>query len=346
MSASSLASGSSSRRPDGPSTSSAAVVISASQQSRRTSHRSRRPKPPSASTTPVHPSPLRSQAPVTSGASSTATPRATSPVAGPGPSSARRAVERSAGGSAGNEDSAETTPYISPVDRSLGVFHPAADPYEGEAGDEAVKGDAELSDHDNDGSSASDDGSADSAISLLLPHNPPTPNLADISLHSLRTDSFFANRQPGSPPLASAPADGGLTPYSAIADHRTTRSSRTSSSSDSSSATARPSAAAGLSHPGQEGSQTSPPGYSPLDPVVYASGVPTDLPASVISAAFEAEDRAEAAARARAAAAGAAVLASAEGDAGRAGAGVGGGVVDGVLRWWRGGPQGADASPA
>jgi len=249
--------------------------------------------------------------------------------------------------SGGEDDSAEATPYISPVDRSPAVFHPPADPYEGEAEDEeTAEGDAARSDgdHDDDGSS-SDDSSAVSATSLLLPHNPPTPNLADISLHSLRTDSFFANRPPGSPPLATA--DSGLTPYSAIVDHRTARSSRTSSSSNSSGATARPSAAiGGPTHPAQEGSQTSPPGYSPLDPVVYASGVPTDLPASVISAAFEAEDRAEAAARARAAAAGAAVLASAEGDASRQGVGIGGGVVDGVLRWWRGGPQGADASPA
>lgn len=338
MSASSLASGSSSSH--------AAPVPS---RPRRPSHRSRRPKPPSASTTPIYPSPLRLQAPTP--ASSSSATRAASPIAGPGPSSIQRAVESSSR----DIDSATTSPYVSPVDRSPIVFNPPADPYAstsaaadahaddgGNASDASSRRGSTGSDSDTDfhnhhAEHADEDADRDGseAASVVLPHNPPTPNLADISLHTLRTDSFFGGREPA--PVAGA---DGLTPYSAITDHRT-RSSRTSSSSHSSSATARPPAGAGAHGTRVEnGSQTSPPGYSPLDPVVYASGVPTDLPASVISAAFEAEDRAEALARARAREAEAAAAAGADGEGSAAG---------GVWRWLRGGggQQAADnASPA
>ncbi|KAL7414255.1 hypothetical protein BDY24DRAFT_33700 [Mrakia frigida] len=56
-----------------------------------------------------------------------------------------------------------------------------------------------------------------------------------------------------------------------------------------------PTTTTGRSGTGEVGAarEVSPPGYSPLDSHVYASGVPTDLPASMISAAFEAAERGE-----------------------------------------------------
>lgn len=292
----------------------------------RSSRRSRRSnKPSSASTTPVNPSPLRTMAPTPEEPSSTSS---AGPVAGPGPSSVRRARER------GESAQLVEGGYVSPVDRAerSSFLHPpdhlpSASSDDDDDADRGAESDSSDDVHNHHADHLRED--ADEG-SLLLPHNPPTPNLLDISLSTLRGDSFFGLNH-----RAEGGGEEGLTPYHAVPDHRYTPHHPTpSSSSASSSSTARP-------RPTSSTAEVSPPGYSPLDPVVYANGVPTDLPASVISAAFEAEDRADALARQRAR-----ELLGSPGEGGRVDGGEGAsGWVDGVRRWWRGGYAGEGDSP-
>ncbi|CDZ98366.1 SPRY domain-containing proteins [Phaffia rhodozyma] len=172
--------------------------------------------------------------------------------------------------------------------------------------------------------------------------SPPTPNLLDIRLNTLRDrqaiHDFFGNvahQEHVSPATLSAAAANASASASASVSNSTqdsprkklkkksttrstnkqkARSDGTSTSTSTLSSqpiasgsgarhgygsgsnprsglSTSPTATAGASSSRPE---RSPPSYSPLDPVVYANGVPTDLPASVISAAFEAAERGEA----------------------------------------------------
>jgi hypothetical protein len=119
-----------------------------------------------------------------------------------------------------------------------------------------------------------------------LPHNPPTPNHLDISLHSLhdheRSDSYFGGR-------ATRDRESHHSGSSRGSDATVTQTRRGHTRNRSGWGPAAEHLLPGPS----AASDRPPPGYSPLDPHVYSEGVPTDLPAEVISQAFEAADRAE-----------------------------------------------------
>ncbi|KAL7419390.1 Protein ssh4 [Cryptotrichosporon argae] len=97
-----------------------------------------------------------------------------------------------------------------------------------------------------------------SASGSELEHNPPTPNLLDISLHSLRGGHYFGNR--------------------AQRERGEEDESDSEGESGGSDQTARP---------GQVHDSPSPPGYAFLDPARYADGLPS-LPDEYINAAIAA----------------------------------------------------------
>lgn len=108
------------------------------------------------------------------------------------------------------------------------------------------------------------------------PPNPPTPNVLDISLHSLRgTQSYFARR-----PSPNAEEEGG------------SNSGRSGHSGESTATLQPPSLGRAPSYGPPEDSPP-PPGYAPLDPHVYASGLPADLPEELINQAIAAMSDAE-----------------------------------------------------
>ncbi|WVF69681.1 hypothetical protein IAT40_004460 [Kwoniella sp. CBS 6097] len=166
--------------------------------------------------------------------------------AGPGPSSSRR---RTFGRPA--EDGADN--YVSPTDTPSVQAR--------------VPPNAEYSDEeegDSDGSSVQDRARESSPIE----HNPPTPNLLDISMHSLRNSGQYFGR------------------YS-DAEEGEGEGSGSGSGSGESDATARPSRLSLGRGRNAEGSPP-PPGYAPLDPHVYAAGLPGDLPEEMVNQAIAA----------------------------------------------------------
>nr|ODN89521.1 endosome protein [Cryptococcus depauperatus CBS 7841] len=97
-----------------------------------------------------------------------------------------------------------------------------------------------------------------------LEHNPPTPNLLDISMHSLRGGHFFPSNFTSSDAANPAP----LTSESPSAHRRQTCNPSTALIPNSDS--------------------PPPPGYAPLDPHVYANGLPADLPEEMVNQAIAA----------------------------------------------------------
>lgn len=91
-----------------------------------------------------------------------------------------------------------------------------------------------------------------------IEHNPPTPNLLDISLHSLRGGHYFPSQftSQDSPVSHSAPSPAPVPPRS-------------------------------------NPESPPPPGYAPLDPHVYANGLPADLPEDMVNQAIAAMSEAE-----------------------------------------------------
>jgi hypothetical protein len=163
--------------------------------------------------------------------------------AGPGPSSSRRrALAR------GDPDDRT---YVSPTDTpTVSTRVPSPDALAG--GDE---------DHSPDISEYESSHSEDSVMEA----NPPTPNLLDISLHSLRPGRmhYFGNRD-----------------NNESRDDEDDEGSGSGSGSAESDQTARPRRLA----LGQRVSPP-PPGYAPLDPNVYSGGLPGDLPEELINQA-------------------------------------------------------------
>jgi len=121
-----------------------------------------------------------------------------------------------------------------------------------------------LSEGDSDGESAYDSMSSHSqGVSSPLEHNPPTPNLLDISLHSLRNRGghYFAGRQQDGEASGSRSGSG--------ESDETARPLRQERS--------RPALGQGQG----QGDSPPPPGYAPLDPHVYAGESPCVYPASL-----------------------------------------------------------------
>lgn len=125
----------------------------------------------------------------------------------------------------------------------------------------------------------SDDGydSATSAASShRSPHNPPTPNVLDISLHSLRGENYF-ERSGRTSATTSDSSNRSLAPSAA----------ESRASSGRSSSTARPNIDRVPSY-GPPADSPPPPGYAPLDPHMYSQGLPGDLPEDLINQAIAA----------------------------------------------------------
>lgn len=190
------------------------------QRSGQRAHRHRRAGKTAslASSIPAVPSPLRS-----GGAH-----------AGPGPETEgrrRRALARETAQVEDEEASPPLSPYVSPTDTpAVEARVPPLDDSDYQHPSDSEGGDSDS----NDGLSPSE-------------HNPPTPNLLDISLHSIRQHdrepTYFGGRS----------RDGS--------------GSGSGSGSGESEATVRPEQSGTVAQ-----TQTSPPppGYSPLDPVVYS----------------------------------------------------------------------------
>lgn len=187
----------------------------------------------------------------------TSVPAVPSPLraseAGPGPRTAgsrRRALARGA-----DDDDDEDSGYISPTDAPI-VETRVPDP-----------GAMEYIDSESEAGSY-----ASSALtSPTQEPNPPTPNLLDISMHSLRRTPYFGGRETldtGSPEEDEEPGSGG---------------------SDETARPARPTVGARTQSLGgyAQGDSPPPPGYAPLDPVRYAGGLP-ELPEELINQAIEA----------------------------------------------------------
>jgi hypothetical protein len=179
-----------------------------------------------AGSVPAVPSPLRATEGVGGG--------------GPGPATAgsrRRALGRA---SAPADDDVPRS-YVSPTDTpQIGPRVPSVDALENLVSEEEDEVDVDEDDSAY-GSTASEAGRS---IESHLEHNPPTPNLLDISLHSLRnTGNYFGNRP------SHDEQDG--------------------SGSGESDETARPSRL--TIGPPHFDESPPPPGYAPLDPHVYSS---------------------------------------------------------------------------
>lgn len=127
-----------------------------------------------------------------------------------------------------------------------------------------------------------------------LPHNPPTPNILDISLRSIHTHNtsrdFFGGRASEEQSGESGSSDDTARQDDDVARRERRRQRREERRANQ------------LASQGQDGLQARlsalvasvmgpadvpPPGYAPLDPHRYADGVPTDLPPEIISRAFE-----------------------------------------------------------
>ncbi|WVW78337.1 hypothetical protein I302_100291 [Kwoniella bestiolae CBS 10118] len=116
--------------------------------------------------------------------------------------------------------------------------------------------------------SGSEDGLIREREQSPIEHNPPTPNLLDISMHSLRNGGqYFGNRY-GNHSEEEGEGEG------------------SGSGSGESDSTARPTRLT-LGNGNGNGSPP-PPGYAPLDPHVYAAGLPGDLPEEMVNQAIAA----------------------------------------------------------
>ncbi|ODN79536.1 hypothetical protein, variant [Cryptococcus amylolentus CBS 6039] len=100
-----------------------------------------------------------------------------------------------------------------------------------------------------------------------IEHNPPTPNLLDISMHSLRGGNYFP------PEFTSEDTESDTTPQP--------RSPVTPAESER-----REGPPVVTRLPGPD--SPPPPGYAPLDPHVYANGLPADLPEEMVTQAIAA----------------------------------------------------------
>lgn len=145
-----------------------------------------------------------------------------------------------------------------------------------------------------------------------LSHNPPTPNPMDISLRSMHphesSPSYFGGRAyrdrdegvgssgESGESAETIRANSDSNAHNASEDEEEMRRQRRQERNERreqrrrdreerqhSGVQTRLHQSAG----GWAGSDYPPPGYSPLDPNVYSQGVPTDLPAEIISRAFE-----------------------------------------------------------
>lgn len=153
--------------------------------------------------------------------------------------------------------------YRSPTDTPLVAPRvPAVDEIESESGmDDDV--DDEASD-----------------ASWQSPPNPPTPNLLDISMHSLRGEQSYFNRWPR---RRAADRDGDESEDASTAGP----GGAPSTTSNESGSTVRPAMQREPSLGPPEDSPP-PPGYAPLDPHVYSQGLPADLPEDLINQAIAA----------------------------------------------------------
>nr|XP_019008380.1 endosome protein [Kwoniella pini CBS 10737]OCF47161.1 endosome protein [Kwoniella pini CBS 10737] len=87
-----------------------------------------------------------------------------------------------------------------------------------------------------------------------IEHNPPTPNLLDISMHSLRNNGqYFGNRYSHQEDVEGEGSGSGS-----------------------------------VNGVGRSDTSPPPPGYAPLDPHVYAAGLPGDLPEEMVNQAIAA----------------------------------------------------------
>nr|XP_031858225.1 uncharacterized protein CI109_006368 [Kwoniella shandongensis]KAA5525297.1 hypothetical protein CI109_006368 [Kwoniella shandongensis] len=186
--------------------------------------------------------------------------------AGPGPStvgSRRRALGRAAG------DEVDETTYVSPTDTPS--IEARVPPLEGM---EFIDS-AEEEDEDEDADSFDDALTSPQRDRETSPieHNPPTPNLLDISMHSLRNGGHYFGDH-----YAEEGEDG--------------------SRSGGSDETARPTrltlGPARLSQQQQQpNTSPPPPGYAPLDPHMYSGGLPGDLPEELVNQAIAAMSESE-----------------------------------------------------
>ncbi|WVR04734.1 hypothetical protein IAU60_001745 [Kwoniella sp. DSM 27419] len=104
-----------------------------------------------------------------------------------------------------------------------------------------------------------------------IEHNPPTPNLLDISMHSLRNQGYFARYNAQGEEVEGEGSGSGSGESDATARPRPSRLSIGPSADANRADTSPP-----------------PPGYTPLDRHVYAAGLPGDLPEELVNEAFAA----------------------------------------------------------
>jgi len=180
--------------------------------------------------------------------------------AGPGPTTAgsrRRALGRA---------NADEPTYISPTDTPvIGPRVPSEDALE------------YIDSASEEGDSVYDSASSRSAPSPTQEANPPTPNLLDISMHSLRLNGFagyFNGRD----------RDRDQDEYS-DGDQEEQDGDGESPASGDSDETARPGGPRPSDYPADS---PPPPGYAPLDPHMYAAGLPADLPEDMVNQAIAA----------------------------------------------------------
>ncbi|ORX33994.1 concanavalin A-like lectin/glucanase domain-containing protein [Kockovaella imperatae] len=184
---------------------------------------------------------------------------------GPGPTTAgsrRRALGRNA--------IVESSNYVSPTDTpSLGPRPPAADALE------SLMSEEEASDQSRRRGRYV---RSDSESSAMEP-NPPTPNLLDISMHSLHLPSgqYFEQHLRNRTDNTDSDEDE----EEELEDEGQEEGGNGSGSGESD-ATARPGAQASTRQ------SPPPPGYAPLDPNMYANGLPANLPEELVNRAIAA----------------------------------------------------------
>ena len=183
--------------------------------------------------------------------------------AGPGPTTAgsrRRALARREVASNGDDDSG--TSYVSPTDTPhIAPRIPSPDALE------YIQSETESDEYDS-----MSDRHADPSSPLMEP-NPPTPNLLDISLHSLRGghQHYFGGRHT---PEHAQQAD----------ESDEEEEGGRSGGSDQTARPVRPT----MGHRYRSQGSPPPPGYAPLDPNMYSAGLPADLPEDLINQAIAA----------------------------------------------------------
>nr|XP_019047055.1 endosome protein [Kwoniella bestiolae CBS 10118]OCF25985.1 endosome protein [Kwoniella bestiolae CBS 10118] len=226
----------------GTSAESSTSSVSSSGRRNRTPRRSRQTTNNSvagAGSIPAHPSPLRE-----------ANTNRNEATPGPGPSTSR--ARRTFGRHSSSSE------YVSPTDLPTNQTRvPPSD-----------VDDASGSGSEEELGSGSEDGLIREREQSPIEHNPPTPNLLDISMHSLRNGGqYFGNRY-GNHSEEEGEGEG------------------SGSGSGESDSTARPTRLT-LGNGNGNGSPP-PPGYAPLDPHVYAAGLPGDLPEEMVNQAIAA----------------------------------------------------------